>query len=74
MPNNHAHPNAQRHGCCSISGKRPLMPLMFRSVWARCRLTDDQLDVIAGKRDQLVSKIHETCGVSKDEVEKQISD
>ena len=38
------------------------------------KLTDDQLDVIAGKRDQLSGKIQETYGVSKDEVEKQISE
>ena len=38
------------------------------------KLTDDQLDVIAGKREQLACKIQETYGVSKDEVEKQISE
>jgi len=38
------------------------------------KLTDDQLDVIAGKRDQLAGKIQETYGVSKDEVEKQIAE
>jgi uncharacterized protein YjbJ (UPF0337 family) len=38
------------------------------------KLTDDQLDVIAGKRDQLAGKIQESDGVSKDEVEKQISE
>ena len=34
--------------------------------------TDDQLEMIAGKRDQLAGKIQEMYGVSKDEVEKQI--
>ena len=38
------------------------------------RLTDDQLDVIAGKRDQLAGKIQETYGITKDAVEKQITD
>lgn len=37
-------------------------------------LTDDHLDVIAGKRDQLASKIQEAYGVSKEEAEKQIAD
>ena len=37
------------------------------------KLTDNQLDVIAGKRDQLGGKIQETYGISKDEVEKQLS-
>ena len=38
------------------------------------KLTDDQLDVIAGKRDNLVGKIQETYGISKDETEKQLID
>jgi uncharacterized protein YjbJ (UPF0337 family) len=38
------------------------------------KLTDDHLDVIAGKRDQLAGKIQETYDVAKDEVEKQISE
>jgi uncharacterized protein YjbJ (UPF0337 family) len=37
------------------------------------KLTNDQIDVIAGKRDQLAGKIQEAYGVSKDEAEKQIS-
>lgn len=35
-------------------------------------LTDDQLNVIAGKRDQLLGKIQESYGITKDEAEKQI--
>ena len=38
------------------------------------KLTDDQLDVIAGKRDNLAGKIQETYGISKDEAEKQLND
>jgi uncharacterized protein YjbJ (UPF0337 family) len=38
------------------------------------KLTDNQLDVIAGKRDQLAERIQETYGISKDEVEKQLSE
>jgi uncharacterized protein YjbJ (UPF0337 family) len=37
------------------------------------KLTDDQLDVIAGKRDHLAGKIQESYGVSKDEAEKQLA-
>lgn len=37
-------------------------------------LTDDQLDQIAGKRDQLLGSIQESYGLSKDEVEKQVKD
>jgi len=37
------------------------------------KLTDDELDVIAGKREQLSGKIQEKYGISKDEAEKQIA-
>lgn len=37
------------------------------------KLTDDQLDVIAGKRDQLFGKIQEAYGISTEETEKQLS-
>lgn len=36
------------------------------------KLTDDHLDQIAGKRDQLIGKLQETYGLNKDEAEKQI--
>ena len=38
------------------------------------KLTDDEVDVIAGKRDQLAGKIQETYGISKEEAERQLSD
>ncbi len=38
------------------------------------KLTDDQLDVIAGKRDQLAGKIQEAYGISKDQTEKQLTE
>jgi uncharacterized protein YjbJ (UPF0337 family) len=38
------------------------------------KLTDDQLDVIAGKREHLAGKIQETYGISKDEAEKQLTE
>jgi uncharacterized protein YjbJ (UPF0337 family) len=38
------------------------------------KLTDDQLDVIAGKRDNLSGKIQEAYGITKDETEKQLTD
>ncbi len=36
------------------------------------KLTDDDFDVIAGKRDQLVGRIQESYGITKDEAEKQV--
>ena len=35
------------------------------------KLTDSQLDVIAGKRDHLAGKIRKSYGISKDAMEKQ---
>ena len=35
-------------------------------------LSDDVLDQIAGRRDQLVARIQEAYGVSKEEAEQQI--
>jgi uncharacterized protein YjbJ (UPF0337 family) len=38
------------------------------------KLTDDQLDVIAGKRDHLVGKIQESYGITKEAAEKQLTE
>ena len=37
------------------------------------KLTDDQLDVIAGRREQLAGKIQEIYGTAKDDVEKDLT-
>ena len=37
-------------------------------------LTDDDLDVVAGKRDQLVGRLQERYGIAKDAAETQISE
>ncbi|MDO9357368.1 MAG: CsbD family protein [Polaromonas sp.] len=37
------------------------------------KLTDDDLDIIAGKRDQLLGRIQERHGLAKDEAEKQLA-
>ena len=42
----------------------------FKEQWGK--LTDDDLDRIAGKRDQLVGKIQEQYGITRDEAEKQV--
>lgn len=41
-----------------------------REQWGK--LTDDDIEVIAGKRDQLVARIQERYAVAKDEAERQI--
>ncbi len=36
------------------------------------KLTDDDLDVIDGRREQLAGKIQERYGIARDEAEKQL--
>jgi uncharacterized protein YjbJ (UPF0337 family) len=45
---------------------------LAKQQWGK--LTDDQLDVVAGKREQLSGKIQEAYGISKEETDKQVSD
>ena len=43
----------------------------LKEQWGK--LTDDDLDVIAGRRDQLLGRIQERHGIAKEEAETQIS-
>jgi uncharacterized protein YjbJ (UPF0337 family) len=43
-----------------------------KAQWGK--LTDDDLDVVAGRREELAGKIQERYGIAKDEVDKQIAD
>lgn len=50
----------------------------WKSVTGRAKehwgkLTDDDLDVVAGRRDQLAGKIQERYGVAKEEAERQLA-
>jgi uncharacterized protein YjbJ (UPF0337 family) len=38
------------------------------------KLTDDDLDIVAGRRDQLAGKIQERYGVAKEVAETQLAD
>jgi len=38
------------------------------------KLTDDDLQVIAGKRDQLIGKIQERYGIAKEEAARQVDE
>jgi uncharacterized protein YjbJ (UPF0337 family) len=42
----------------------------FKEKWGK--LTDDDLDVIDGKRDQLAGRLQANYGIAKDEAERQI--
>ncbi|QCB47883.1 CsbD family protein [Hydrogenophaga sp. PAMC20947] len=43
-----------------------------REQWGK--LTDDDFDVVAGRRDQLAGKIQARYGVGKEDAEKQIGE
>jgi uncharacterized protein YjbJ (UPF0337 family) len=43
-----------------------------RQRWGK--LTDDDLDVIKGKRQELAGRIQERYGIAQDEVEREIND
>jgi uncharacterized protein YjbJ (UPF0337 family) len=36
------------------------------------KFTDDELDVVAGKRDQFLGKLQEKYGITKDEAQRQL--
>ena len=38
------------------------------------KLTDDDLDYVEGKRDQLAGKIQEAYGIGRDEADRQLTD
>ena len=42
-----------------------------KAEWGK--LTDNDIDVVAGRRDQLAGKIQERYGLAKDEAEKQLA-
>jgi uncharacterized protein YjbJ (UPF0337 family) len=55
-----------------IEGKWKQARGLAKERWGR--LTNDDLDVIRGRRDQLVGKLQERYGIAKEEAEKQIDD
>jgi uncharacterized protein YjbJ (UPF0337 family) len=55
-----------------IEGKWKQFKGSVRTKWGK--LTDDDFDVIAGKRQALSGKLQERYGLAKEEAEKQISE
>ncbi len=43
-----------------------------KTSWGK--LTDDQMDQIAGNRDKLVGQIQENYGIAREEAEKQVKE
>jgi uncharacterized protein YjbJ (UPF0337 family) len=53
-----------------VEGKWKQAKGSIKQKWGR--LTDDDLEFIAGKRDQLIGKIQERYGITKEEAQKQV--
>lgn len=53
-----------------ISGRWKQVKGRIKEQWGR--LTDDDLDVIAGKRDQLLGRIQQRHGIAKEEAQEQV--
>ena len=52
-----------------IQGRWKQIKGKIREHWGR--LTDDDLDVIAGRRDQLLGRIQQRHGLARDEAQQQ---
>ena len=55
-----------------IEGKWKEYGGRFREKWGK--LTDDDWNVIAGKRDQLIGKIQQRYGVEKEHAQREVDD
>jgi uncharacterized protein YjbJ (UPF0337 family) len=55
-----------------VEGKWKQMKGSVRTRWGK--LTDDDLEMIKGQKDQLVGKIQERYGIQKDEAQRQVED
>jgi uncharacterized protein YjbJ (UPF0337 family) len=55
-----------------VEGKWKQMKGSVRTRWGK--LTDDDLELIKGQKDQLVGKIQERYGIQKDEAQRQVED
>lgn len=55
-----------------IQGRWKQIKGKVKEHWGK--LTDDDLDIIAGRRDQLLGRIQERHGLAKDEAARQVRD
>jgi uncharacterized protein YjbJ (UPF0337 family) len=53
-----------------VEGKWKQMKGTVKEKWGK--LTDGDLDVIAGRRDQLIGKIQERYGITKEAAQKEV--
>lgn len=55
-----------------VAGNWKIVRGNVRERWGK--LTEDDLDVIAGKRDQLVGRLQRAYGMAREEAERQVND
>jgi uncharacterized protein YjbJ (UPF0337 family) len=55
-----------------IEGKWKQYKGSFKEKWGK--LTDSDLDVVAGKRDQLVGKVQERYGIAKEQAQREVDE
>lgn len=55
-----------------IAGNWKQLKGTAKEKWGK--LTDDELDVIEGRREKLVGVVQERYGISKEQADKQVSD
>ena len=55
-----------------VEGKWKQLRGCAKQKWGQ--LTDDDLDKIGGKRDELVGKLQERMGLEREEAERQVRD
>jgi uncharacterized protein YjbJ (UPF0337 family) len=53
-----------------IKGSWKMMKGQIKQKWGK--LTDDDLDVIEGKRDELIGRLQKRYGKTRDEVEREV--
>jgi uncharacterized protein YjbJ (UPF0337 family) len=56
----------------SVAGKWRELEGKLRSKWGK--LTDDDLQVIAGKKDVLVGRLQQRYGLERDKAEREVDD
>jgi uncharacterized protein YjbJ (UPF0337 family) len=55
-----------------LEGKWKRYKGIIKEKWGK--LTDSDLDVIAGKRDQLIGRIQERYGMTKEQAQREVKD
>jgi uncharacterized protein YjbJ (UPF0337 family) len=55
-----------------LKGKWMQLKGSVKSKWGK--LTDDDLDIINGRQEQLIGKIQERYGIAKEEAQRQVNE